>query len=303
MPRDDFNFRAFFWLAALLGAWSITQAVRSYQGVPEVKNAALLRNDPVSVNYKDVLCNTPPNTNVTIADAAILSALAYPAPQSGLMSQLPQDWQRVSFDADARAALLPADWNNNLYFEVWENAPAKAAVIAFRGTQTAADWHSNFHWLAKYLGIRTYYQKVNVAIPKLAAQLRKKLGTDVQIIATGHSLGGGLAQHALYSSADITRAIVFNATPVTGWHDLDADERTLAVKKNRIFRIHESHEALEFFRYLMRFEYSLNPGPNKNPIFWEYRFNLVEKGNPLETHEMSSFAKGLADIAAQACNI
>ena len=295
-------FRAFFWLAALLGVWSATQALLSYRGVPEVKDAVLFRDDPLKIEFKHVLCAPPPGTRVTITDAAILSALAYPTPQPDLRSHLQATWEQLPFDAAQRAALLPADWNNKLYFEIWKNTSSRAVVIAFRGTENATDWYANLHWFTKFLGFRTQYQDVNLAIPKLVDVLHQTVGSDVQIVSTGHSLGGGLAQHALYSSDGITRAIVFNATPVTGWHELDLAPHDRAVAGNRVFRIHESHEVLEIFRYLMRFEYSINPLPNESPKFWEYRFNFKERGSQRTSHGIVPLATHLVEQAQKSCN-
>jgi len=96
------------------------------------------------------------------------------------------------------------------------------AVIAFRGTENVkgqmfSDWKSNISALFGFEP-RQYQQarmKVSAVLDALEA-----LNPDISIYATGHSLGGGLAQQAGYLSAKIKEVTTFNTSPVTNWTTL-----------------------------------------------------------------------------------
>lgn len=113
---------------------------------------------------------------------------------------------------DARPKFrLPASWRHvrtvhapwGLAYAVWkrvEDEVSKEAVLVFRGTEDLQDW------LYGDLTSRQY---------KLALEhIRRFIEEfpDVPRIATGHSLGGGLALFASYRHPEIT-AIGFNASP------------------------------------------------------------------------------------------
>jgi hypothetical protein len=105
----------------------------------------------------------------------------------------------------------------DLQLEIWEKqgSPLIVAVV-FRGTeaQRLRDWASNFRWFLRFIpGFRDQYvlvsEKIGAAVlNKIKAELERgnTKYDDVQIIAAGHSLGGGLAQHLAYSLPDIKGA-------------------------------------------------------------------------------------------------
>ena len=77
-------------------------------------------------------------------------------------------------------------------------------VIAFRGTSNTPDWlYGNLWWFTRFFIKDNQYSRST----KLLEAVLKQLNEDAQragkpspkIVATGHSLGGGLAQHALYN--------------------------------------------------------------------------------------------------------
>jgi len=73
-------------------------------------------------------------------------------------------------------------------------------VIVFRGTDKSfGDLFTDFRWVTRFIPFTwDQYDQTRALIPDLVKYIRSKYGDDVRIITTGHSLGGGLAQQALY---------------------------------------------------------------------------------------------------------
>lgn len=220
---------------------------------------------------------------------------------------------------------------DGLYFEVWvrqrsEHKPE--IVIAFRGTEATdfSDWLSNARWFL--FGRRDKDQYA--ATRNLAGLLRRlvdkygddKYGGDVDCSTTGHSLGGGLAQHLYYFSFSqpdpryqIDACRVFNSSPVTGalqMGDRDVRERArreFAKRKASMagdhqagssmwmkhgfgsVRAHESGEALEKIRDVTRFVRPLAD------FITEVRFDFAKGGNVVHQHSMLRFAQALIEQA------
>jgi hypothetical protein len=122
---------------------------------------------------------------------------------------------------------FPCFDESGLYYEtyIFEESGGKVteAVIAFRGTenrkgQYVYDWGTN---LAAAFGFEPkQYALASQHIPRVIKALRGRFGKEPRIFATGHSLGGGLAQQAGYLSREIEEVFTFNTTPVTNWSHL-----------------------------------------------------------------------------------
>ena len=174
-----------------------------------------------------------------------------------------------------------------LYMEVWEKpvSPPIVAVI-FRGTEFFSwrDWMSNFRWFSWLLRfLPTYSDQYTVVAKDTGKEVLENLRTriengrdhykDVRIITTGHSLGGGLAQHLAYSLPEISlsdgtllprvlNVYAFDPSPVTGWYSVKSDLRTVNAKGLKIDRIFEHGEILSYIRLLMSY---INPPPANDP--------------------------------------
>jgi hypothetical protein len=97
--------------------------------------------------------------------------------------------------------------NSHLRVQVWTNPSRRAVAVAFGGTilESGKDWRSNFRWFIPHHEDE-YTEIVRRFAPAFAAEFLKRKEQPewaflqhAPIYATGHSLGGGLAQQFAYS--------------------------------------------------------------------------------------------------------
>jgi hypothetical protein len=183
-----------------------------------------------------------------------------------------------------------------LEYGVWEDKSSqtgKRVAIAFRGTdfKEYGDWYSNARWITR-LNPLTWdqYQQTRDLVAVLVPKLQAEYGAGVEIMAVGHSLGGGLAQHAAYSSSDINTVYAFASSPVTGSSSLD---RRVSKKGVMTFRVYESGEILSALRWVSR---RFVPLRTKDPDVKEARFNFRRSlkreyrgNNPISQHSITQF--------------
>lgn len=175
------------------------------------------------------------------------------------------------------------------------------AVIAFRGTVSASDWMTNFRWLRTGLPFlqqvfsEDRYAQLKEAMPELLSAVQAKGCTS--ITATGHSLGGGLAQLAArLSRKAISRVYEFNSSDVTGddlTHGVDVDG--LAIER--------VYERGEFLTYTRRVVEQINPrvgGLTCVPLVIDVRFSFDEPIWASKRHSMRALAYGLVVAAGGA---
>jgi pimeloyl-ACP methyl ester carboxylesterase len=197
----------------------------------------------------------------------------------------------------------------DLQLEVWEkqSSPAIIAVV-FRGTEAErwGDWRANFRWFLRFIPwFRDQYmvvsEKVGAAVlDKIRREIERGNAKyrEVKIVSTGHSLGGGLAQHLAYSfpnmkSADgtlmprVSAVFGFDPSPVTGWYSVPQDLRQENARGLQIDRVFEHGEILSYVRLLLRY---LNPPQEKDPSIREIRYNFVPSLNPFSSHSMRLIA-------------
>ncbi|AXK79627.1 hypothetical protein DW352_03300 [Pseudolabrys taiwanensis] len=185
-----------------------------------------------------------------------------------------------------------------LEYHVWRRRDCATAAIAFRGTDFNAvdDWLTNFRW---FLGGRffDFYDQTQVAVPGIIKALYDEGCRPRTIIATGHSLGGGLAQHAAYADKRIGYVYAFNPSPVTAFFGIPFPERSAGTEQLGIDRVYEAGEILAVPRALAS---GVFPSSQCRPRVRIVRFHTVTVPSILERHNIRYLTEGLTKLAGSA---
>ncbi len=151
-----------------------------------------------------------------------------------------------------------------LFYRVWKKEfdDTIQVVVAFRGTWELKDWfYGNMHWLTRFLPIEDQYSSARKNMQKVFDYFGESKKT-VQFFTTGYSLGGGLAQHMLYSNpTKIIQAIAFDPSSVTGFTDQTPEDQVSACEcdfsalngETRIYRVYDAYEILANLRIFHKF--------------------------------------------------
>jgi hypothetical protein len=190
--------------------------------------------------------------------------------------------------------------SDGLGVQIWvrKGAPCSEAVIAFRGTVGGdkGDWESNFHWILRAFPIYDQYDQVRDHVGDFIGHIERdrcyRKGVT-EIVAVGHSLGGGLAQLAAYSDGQIRRVYAFDPSMVTGFYSVDPPNRDSNVRGLGIERIYELGEVLAYGRLIMLHYIPLSPC---NPRVVSVRFHVFH-GAPIALHSLTDLDNGLLQVA------
>lgn len=172
----------------------------------------------------------------------------------------------------------------------------RAAVIAFRGTDLTSydDWVANLHWFHSGVGIYDQYDQARDNISVIVREAERR-GCTGKIVAVGHSLGGGLAQHVAYAHAKIRTVYAFDPSFVVGIGDI-APELLARNRKDRYFDyVYEQFEILAFPRAIVRL---FHPYSACNPRIRTVRFNTLS-GTGFSRHRIEDLAKTMVQLSRQ----
>jgi Lipase (class 3) len=167
-------------------------------------------------------------------------------------------------DTDCQRALLNKGWDfgSGPSFQVWARSRVPHAgrvacsevSIAFRGTVglNSGDWYSNADRFGSPYD--DYYHQLRRNIDGIISTIKRlpcyRGGT--QIVSTGHSLGGGLAQLAALANKPtgprISKVFAFDPSPVTGAHLVDKQLLNTNAAGLTIDRIYQEGEVLSYAR-------------------------------------------------------
>jgi len=218
--------------------------------------------------------------------------------------RIPLDgWEKLSL---SNHDLKPPKWKykvEGLKYEVWKKQITESktlVALVFRGTDSLWDWYTNLRWLTRFVPFTwDHYDQVESILDKIVEEIQQKVGTqNVKIMATGHSLGGGLAQLAAYSSPHIKKVFAFDPSPVTGFYGIKRVERMQNKVGVIIYRIYEHGEVLAYVRLLMKLIFPLS---RANPQIMEARFNFVGK-NPVSQHNMRKLVEKITGAMSKVAN-
>lgn len=182
-----------------------------------------------------------------------------------------------------------------LALQVWRRNDCKEAVIAFRGSESRdlGDWVSNLRWfvVSRYFD---QYDQVRRDINAILKKIAQSGCVPPRIIATGHSLGGGLAQHAAYADGRINYVYAFDPSPVTGILDVPWDTRAKTIERFGTDRVYESGEILSPVRYIAS---GIFPSSSCRPRVRIVRFSTVPEGSLVERHKIAKFIEGMTELS------
>jgi hypothetical protein len=206
-------------------------------------------------------------------------------------------WERLK---DFPTDYMPAQFaESHLRVQVWMNSTEKALAVSFGGTvfTSGKDWKSNLRWFTfKHNDEDT--QLVRLFVPRFAEHVARLVKDpecaflrNARFCATGHSLGGGLAQQLAYAQKHvagiprITFVFAFDPSPVAGFYTVPKALRDHNKCGLLIERIYERGEILALLRSFMSFIY---PPSAKDPT-------IV---HPIAGHSMSELACKLNQAAS-----
>lgn len=187
------------------------------------------------------------------------------------------------------------DCVGGLQYHVWLRNDCREAVIAFRGTDAddIGDWLSNYRWFLS--GTRfDQYDQVRAAIGGIVDAIRRAGCRHATIIATGHSLGAGLAQHVAYANSNIAYVYAFDPSPVTAYFDIPWETREKTVERFGIDRIYEGGEVLSLPRYLVS---GLFPATACRPRIRVVRFAVTAGLDRVQRHRIAQFTENLIELS------
>jgi pimeloyl-ACP methyl ester carboxylesterase len=205
----------------------------------------------------------------------------------------------------------------HLRVEVWRHVASKKVVVCFGGTvfKNLNDWRANLRWFLPKKEDE-YSETVRTFAPAFAAAFQKEYGvnSDVTVYATGHSLGGGLAQQFAYclpnvpslkkshiTGPKIKAVYAFDPSPVTGFYSVPAAERKKNVVDLFIDRVYERGEVLAALRAITSLFY---PPSSINPEVRGVRYSLFyskgfDPAQPITGHSIVDLAIGLQEKAGE----
>jgi hypothetical protein len=228
-----------------------------------------------------------------------------PTPEAALDSLKWEPWPGFP-DVDLAAAIAAY----HLRVEVRFHRDPPAVAVAFGGTVLGNenDFLSNVRWFLPkaFIGNHPdeYTNVVQKFAPAFAEEFRRRLSDPdpdwsflpaSKLFATGHSLGGGLAQQFAYSlpmdaPRKVSKVYAFDPSPITGFDSVDESLREHNRKDLEIDRIYERGEVLALLRSLTSF---VKPPTARDAAIRGVRYALFYPATPVGGHSITHLACGI----------
>jgi pimeloyl-ACP methyl ester carboxylesterase len=278
-------------------------------------------------HYRIVLADTHAAA-ARVLPYALMSAYAYRlgpgCEDSGKAIRVPEDraaellkWLAQTTDESSKWNEQPTlglpggcEDNEGLMLQVWDRKVGRQTyvVIAFRGTTGGGDWvYGNLWWFTRWFYKDNQLTRARAHAERIMQHYENQASASgdnrPRFVATGHSLGGTLAQHVLYSFPDrVAQAIVFDPSSVTGFADVGRDNQVKGCScepeslqragvhlqpEARILHVYQTYEILSDLRFFHKLFFV----PERH--VQELRFPFPESINQIERHSMQTFASNL----------
>jgi pimeloyl-ACP methyl ester carboxylesterase len=219
-----------------------------------------------------------------------LNAYAYKAPD-GSTYESDGEFSRFTLSAYSHSwsrqprIIKPGGLALDYYFNN-DDSEVLTILIAFRGTEftSVADWFSNLSWLTQLIPIKNQYDFAREAVSEIRTRAKALAkGKKLTMITTGHSLGGGLAEHIAYAFP-CSSAVVFDSSFVVNRFRL-AEPFADA----QVVHIFDKNDELTFLRRLLFSD-------SESQIYKRYGINPVAHGGL--QHRSEPLAVGMARMVA-----
>jgi pimeloyl-ACP methyl ester carboxylesterase len=227
------------------------------------------------------------------APYAVLAAAAYEDKQ-----KLGGNWRRITLPKYVCPAgqICAGEVGEQLWIRS-DGKTCREAVVVFRGTVASSydDWLANLHWFHRMTPVADYYDQARGNIDAVVAAAVKQ-GCGRRIIAVGHSLGGGLAQHVSYAHPKIRNVYAFDPSLVVGSTDFNLLGLEIHRKDAKFDYVYEHGEILAFLRFIGR---QFHPYESCNPRIRTVRFNTLT-GSIFNQHRIDDLAGKLVELSKPA---
>ena len=269
------------------------------------EEVAIIRSDDECISVKEVLGGKHDTALRYTTQYAMLSAQVYEVNGDELFSLI-SAWRKLDIEFEAYRPKKMGMWLEGLKVQAYymKEEDTVYVVVVFRGTRFTKwrDWYSNANWITKFVPFvhNAYKQtllQVNQYLSGIEEQLKKNNiigdGEKIKFTATGHSLGGALAQQAAYASKKIETVFAYDPSPVTGYYSVKKQHRIENCKDLNIYRIWEHGEILLYLRHITKTAQKFKLKPNVNPRIVEVRFNFLENTDAISEHSIITLARSL----------